>query len=659
MTTHEPTEKTPAKPTVPAVAVLNGQRLDLRPYSMELLPGSVLTVSTPDGEAYLDVNKCDAPGDQFKVVDTADGEGGIAFDVDGSRVLWAPTAKAFGDEALDADLVFTDCAVGGEITFPPGFVGQPWPASDGGKVFLRPEQVGKAALSWEAETKRIAGAKQGPGSEPHPFKAARWTKRSSTVKRCRLCGAGPDAPIHDTDAEPVVKHGDPDDMTYRAKHPNARPGVRGPKPPAANGGRDAAPNTRPARGAGEAPPAKPTGATASDLSAEDRKTLLDYQKLDFVSVNGALRGRWSTDARVVERVGQLDRLMEAAPRTAEDASVFRAIQNPKLAAVLTRLKPGATITDGAFQSTTRDEDVAKRYAQGEDGVLATIRVPKGSQAIDMAQINDHAGENELLLAREAKYRVVETKIDADGTKRILLELQPPDGLPPSVAVTKAQRGTPAPDASRFVWQDGDVAANDTPEPDQPAPAGPQARQPAPPRKAPPPRQMPPAVKKAAPDQKCGALADAGVHAAAVTKAAAGPATVYDPVKRYTLGPLYPAAPHAVTRADLDAHDEFVTADDLQESVWDYVKSNDRKIRLQHGDGTHIIGEWVELMCQPAPVTVDLALPGGETVTKTFATGTPFMGVVWNELGWALVEKGLIRGFSFGGSAQKMTVEVEA
>lgn len=35
-----------------------------------------------------------------------------------------------------------------------------------------------------------------------------------------------------------------------------------------------------------------------------------------------------------------------------------------------------------------------------------------------------------------------------------------------------------------------------------------------------------------------------------------------------------------------------------------------------------------------------------------------MGVVWTPFGWELVQKGLVRGYSFGGSSQKMTVEVE-
>lgn len=139
-----------------------------------------------------------------------------------------------------------------------------------------------------------------------------------------------------------------------------------------------------------------------------------------------------------------------------------------------------------------------------------------------------------------------------------------------------------------------------------------------------------------------------VYRSAVTKAVEE--------KRFTLGPLYPAT-DAPTLASLDAHNEFVTSDDLQASVWKYMRNNDRRIRLQHTDGTEI-GECVELMCMPGPVTVPLRLPSGQVVEKSFGAGTPFMGVVWNEVGWPLVQKGAIRGYSFGGMAQRLTVTLD-
>src|SRR5436305_11106587 len=96
----------------------------------------------------------------------------------------------------------------------------------------------------------------------------------------------------------------------------------------------------------------------------------------------------------------------------------------------------------------------------------------------------------------------------------------------------------------------------------------------------------------------------------VYRAAAGPVFKSEPARRYTLGPMYPAAPEQVSRSHLDAHGEYATAEDLQHAVWDYVRKGDRIIRAQHTSGT-AIGEWVELMCMPGPTTVPLKLPTGE------------------------------------------------
>jgi hypothetical protein len=58
-------------------------------------------------------------------------------------------------------------------------------------------------------------------------------------------------------------------------------------------------------------------------------------------------------------------------------------------------------------------------------------------------------------------------------------------------------------------------------------------------------------------------------------------------KRYTLGAMY--------IPDMeDAHGEWTDSEELQRAVWDYVRSNDRRIRLQHNRDV-VAGEWVEVM----------------------------------------------------------------
>lgn len=148
------------------------------------------------------------------------------------------------------------------------------------------------------------------------------------------------------------------------------------------------------------------------------------------------------------------------------------------------------------------------------------------------------------------------------------------------------------------------------------------------------------------------------------KAHAGPVIKADAPARYTFAPWYPATPAERAAnplpSDLDAHGEFATAADLQKAVWSYMDSGNRDLHLQHPTNPSadtVIGRWVELVSWPQQATFDLSLPTGETVTKTFAPGTVYMGAIWNDAGWALVQAGRIRGYSLGGSARRVNVEV--
>jgi 2'-5' RNA ligase len=133
----------------------------------------------------------------------------------------------------------------------------------------------------------------------------------------------------------------------------------------------------------------------------------------------------------------------------------------------------------------------------------------------------------------------------------------------------------------------------------------------------------------------------------VLKEAAQP--VLDGVKKYTYGPWY--VPDA-----LDLHNEWATRDDVQQALWKYVDTGDRDIRLQHNTDI-VAGRWVELATVPFPVTVPVDNGAGAMVKHTYPAGTPFMGVIWEDWAWPLVEQGLIKGYSIGGSASRMLVDL--
>jgi len=127
-------------------------------------------------------------------------------------------------------------------------------------------------------------------------------------------------------------------------------------------------------------------------------------------------------------------------------------------------------------------------------------------------------------------------------------------------------------------------------------------------------------------------------------------TKADDAKRYTLGAMY--IPDRV-----DAHGEWTDADELQRAVWDYVKTNDRRIRLQH-DRDVVAGEWVEVMAFPYELTVPIKTLSGLEVSHTYPANTVFLGVIWEPWAWKKVQEGEILGYSIGGKAERLYVDMD-
>lgn len=122
-------------------------------------------------------------------------------------------------------------------------------------------------------------------------------------------------------------------------------------------------------------------------------------------------------------------------------------------------------------------------------------------------------------------------------------------------------------------------------------------------------------------------------------------------KRYTLGAMY-------IPDRLDAHSEWTDAEELQQAVWNYVRSGDRNIRLQHNREI-VAGEWVEVMAFPYELTVPVQQADGTEQTHTYPPDTVFLGVIWEPWAWELVQSGKILGYSIGGKAERLYVDMES
>ncbi len=120
-------------------------------------------------------------------------------------------------------------------------------------------------------------------------------------------------------------------------------------------------------------------------------------------------------------------------------------------------------------------------------------------------------------------------------------------------------------------------------------------------------------------------------------------------KKFTLGPLY--IPNL-----LDAHSEWTDEEELQKAVWEYVRSGDRDIRLQHNRDV-VAGEWVEMMTFPYELKIPVKKSNGDDGEYTYPANTVFMGVLWKDWAWELVKSGKLRGYSIGGKAKRVGTDV--
>ena len=66
---------------------------------------------------------------------------------------------------------------------------------------------------------------------------------------------------------------------------------------------------------------------------------------------------------------------------------------------------------------------------------------------------------------------------------------------------------------------------------------------------------------------------------------------------------------------------------------------------------------VEMLTWPMPIETELEVPN-EGVTKyAFPANTPFMGVIWEPWAWEMVKAGELRGYSIGGTSQRMEADL--
>ena len=165
---------------------------------------------------------------------------------------------------------------------------------------------------------------------------------------------------------------------------------------------------------------KSFSALSGKASAEHKKAVERYAKLNYLEVNESLRGGKYKDyaAPIVDK---LDDLMESDEATIpEQVKVYRGVS----ADIVHGLKEGMVFQDHGFVSTSFDRSMAELHSAkaaqaGESGgAVVEITVPKGAAAFPIDAVLDKSGdENELLIDRGGRYKV--TGIRNEGGQKII------------------------------------------------------------------------------------------------------------------------------------------------------------------------------------------------------------------------------------------------
>lgn len=156
-----------------------------------------------------------------------------------------------------------------------------------------------------------------------------------------------------------------------------------------------------------------------DLTQGELEALSDYQNTGFEGINSGLRSG-NVSAEHGQTIFAIDSALRRGTLPA-DVEVYRgmSLESPAARAVAQSWKPGSTFEEKGFMSTSLDKNMAHNQFIEGDGPKAriTVRARKGTHAGYMnAATNDEimAGEQEMLLPRGTKYRIISNEQTSGG-----------------------------------------------------------------------------------------------------------------------------------------------------------------------------------------------------------------------------------------------------
>lgn len=143
------------------------------------------------------------------------------------------------------------------------------------------------------------------------------------------------------------------------------------------------------------------GGWADELNENERQAVASYKDQLFDVVNSDLRGGAPLSSEIDRAVTEIDSAL-AKGRLPESIVAYRGLSTVEGM----DLRVGGTISDNAFVSTSLRRRTAEGYA-GQDGALIQVHIAQGTEGAYVGAISGGHSEFELLLGRDAEFRIRE------------------------------------------------------------------------------------------------------------------------------------------------------------------------------------------------------------------------------------------------------------
>lgn len=150
------------------------------------------------------------------------------------------------------------------------------------------------------------------------------------------------------------------------------------------------------------------------LTPEEKKSIVDYTDKKYTMINEHLRLGTAITSEDKLLISNIDSALQKSILS-EDLTVSRGMRNSDLVhKIMTNSAIGFEFMDSGFLSTSLSEITARGFGGSFDPVFVEIRLQKGMNAAYLKPLSGRPWENEVLLPRELKFRIIEARQIGEG-----------------------------------------------------------------------------------------------------------------------------------------------------------------------------------------------------------------------------------------------------